>query len=46
MRIPGELFNPNNAPDLYTWDDNGEWDCYKVTDVFDDVNCSKPVFNE
>ena len=46
VRIPADLFNPNNAPDLYTWDDNGEWDCYKSTDVFDDVNCSKPVFNE
>ena len=45
IRVPAALFNPNQAPDLYSWEDNNEWQCYKERVVFDDVSCSKPVYN-
>ena len=45
IKVPSELFNPNSAPNLYTWESNGEWSCYRIEDVFDDVKCSRPILN-
>ena len=46
IKVPAELFNPDSAPNLYTWDTNGEWYCYRKYDVFDDMQCSRPILNK
>ena len=43
--IPSFQFNPSNAPDLMNAQDNGQWECTKTQIVFDDVHCSRPIYD-
>ena len=44
--IPGSEFNPVVAPDLSTYNSNEEWVCEYERVVFDDVHCSRPIFDK